>query len=82
MHIDPVKQQQKNSVKLYLPPLSISLNMCFGCSKESSHMMWLRNSKNNFQLYTLIWKPGCIYGVWPGSSLLTPIDYGSCFKLR
>ena len=45
--------------------LSISLNMCFGCSKEPSHpdrdgsfeypqhMFWLRNKKNNFQLHTL-----------------------------
>ena len=40
--------------------LSISLNMCFRCSKEQSHqdgsfeypqhMFWLRNKKNNFQL--------------------------------
>ena len=38
--------------------LSISLNMCFGCSKELSHgdrsfehpqhMFWLRNKKTNF----------------------------------
>ena len=46
--------------------LSISLNMCFGCSKELSHQdgsfeypqhtFWLRNKKNNnFQLRTLIW---------------------------
>ena len=43
--------------------LSISLNMCFGCSKELSqsdgsfeypqHMFWLRNKKSNFQLHTL-----------------------------
>ena len=47
--------------------LSISLNMCFWCSKELSHwdgsfeypqyMFWLRNKKNNFQLRTLIWRP-------------------------
>ena len=46
---------------------SISLNMCFGCSKGPSHpgssfeypqhMFWLRNNKNNFQLHTLIWGP-------------------------
>ena len=48
--------------------LSISLIMCFGCSKEQSqwvslkgsfeytqHMFWLRNKKNIFQLHTLIW---------------------------
>ena len=49
--------------------LPISLNMCFGCSKEPSHwdgsfeypqqMFWLRNYKNNFLLHTLIWGPGC-----------------------
>ena len=47
--------------------LSISLNMCFGCSKEPSHrdgsfeypqhMFWMRNKKNNFQLRSLIWGP-------------------------
>ena len=47
--------------------LCISLNMCFGCSKEPSHrdgsfeypqhMFWLRNKKNNFLLRTLIWGP-------------------------
>ena len=44
--------------------LLISLNMCFGCSKEPSqregsfeypqHMFLLRKKKNNFQLRTLI----------------------------
>ena len=48
--------------------LSISLNMCFRCSKEPSHrdgsfeypqhMFWFRNKKNNFQLRTFIWGPG------------------------
>ena len=47
--------------------LTISLNMCFGCSKEPphrdgsfeypQHMLWLRNKKNNFQLHTLILGP-------------------------
>ena len=47
--------------------LAISLNMCFGCSKEPSHrdgsfeypqhMFLLRNKKINFQLHTLICKP-------------------------
>ena len=47
---------------------SISLNMCFGCSKELSHrdssfeypqhMFWLRNKKYNFQLPALIWGHG------------------------
>ena len=43
------------------------LNMCFGCSKEPSHrdgsfqhplhIFWLRNTKINFQLHTLILRP-------------------------
>ena len=47
-------------VNIFLP---ISLNMCFGCSKEQSHrdgyfeypqhMFWLRNKKINFLLHTL-----------------------------
>ena len=51
--------------------LSISLNICFGCSKEPSHqdgsfeypqhMFWLRNKKNNFYLRTLIWGPEFSY---------------------
>ena len=50
--------------KIAIIILSISLNMCFGCSKEPSHrdgsfeypqhMFLLRNKKNNFQLRTLI----------------------------
>ena len=46
--------------KIVIFCLAISLNMCFGCSKEQSHrdssfqypqdMFWLRNKKNNFQL--------------------------------
>ena len=49
---------------------SSSLNMCLGCSKEPSHRdgsfeypqhrVWLRSKKNNFQLRTLIWGPGCV----------------------
>ena len=42
--------------------LSISLNMCFGCSLRRffwvpTHMFWVRNKKNNFLLRTLIWGP-------------------------
>ena len=48
--------------------LSISLNMCLGCSKEPSHlddsfeypqhMSWLRNKNvKNIQLRLLIWGP-------------------------
>ena len=51
--------------------LPINLNMCFGCSKESSqwdgsfeypqHMFWLRNKKIDFWLCTLIWRPEYTY---------------------
>ena len=60
----PVKQNKKLS-KIAIIVLSISLNMCFGCSKVPSHrdgsleypqhMFWLRNKKNKFHLRTLIW---------------------------
>ena len=63
--IVPVKQIKM--CKIVIIFLSISLNMCFGCSKEPSHgdgsfeypqhMFRLRNKKNNFQLRTLIWRP-------------------------
>ena len=53
--------------KIEINFLSISLNMCFGCSKAPSHrdgsfeyaqhLFWLRNKKNNFQLLTLMWGP-------------------------
>ena len=62
--IAPVKRKKKLS-KIAFIFLFISLNMCFGCSKEPSHrdgsfeypqhMFWLRNKENNFQLHTLIW---------------------------
>ena len=45
--------------------LPISLNICFGLSKEPSYrdgsfehpqdVFWLRNKKNNFLVHTLIW---------------------------
>ena len=54
--IGPVKQINLREIAIIF--LSISLNMCFGCSKEpshrdgsfeySQHMFWLRNKKNNF----------------------------------
>ena len=57
LHIGPVKQNIKPKIVIIF--LSIGLNMCFGCSKESSHrdgsfeypkhMFWLRKKKNNFQ---------------------------------
>ena len=53
--------------KIAFISLPISLNMCFGCSKEPSHqdgsfefpqhMFWLSNKKNNFPVRTLIWMP-------------------------
>ena len=64
--IGPVKQKKRKIAIIFLH-VSISLNMCFGCSKEPSHrygsyeypqhMFWLRNKKNNFQLRTLIRGP-------------------------
>ena len=64
--IGPVKQ--KNLPKIVIFFLSISLNICFGCSKEPSHrdgsleypqhMFWLRDKKNNFQSCNLIWGLG------------------------
>ena len=52
-------------LKIVIIFLSISLNMCFGCSKEPSHgdrsfeypqhTFWFGNKKNNFHLRTLIW---------------------------
>ena len=45
-----------------------NLNICFGCSKESSHwdvffeyphhMFWMRNKENKFPIHTLFWRPG------------------------
>ena len=42
--------------------------MCFGCSKDPSHldgsfeypqhMFWMRNKENNFPICTHIWRPG------------------------
>ena len=63
--IEPVKQNNLRKIAIIL--LSISLNICFGCSNEPSdrdgsfeypqHMFRLRNKKNNFQLHSLIWRP-------------------------
>ena len=51
---------ERKTVNIFLP---ISLNLCFGCSKELSHedgsfeypqhMFWLRNKKINFLVHTL-----------------------------
>ena len=58
---------KNNLLKIAIIFLSISLNMCLGCSKKPSHrdgsfeypqhIFWLRNKKNIFQLHTLIWRP-------------------------
>ena len=54
--------------------LPISLNICFGCSKEPSHrdscfeyrqhMFWLRNKKNKFLACTLIWRPDATFSAY------------------
>ena len=66
--------------KIAIVFLSISLNMCFGCSKEPSHrdgsfeypqhMFWLGNKKINFQLPTLIWGPDGLR-IWQEKRSLT-----------
>ena len=62
-------KSKKFNRKIGIIFLSISLNMCFGCSKEPSrsdrddsfeypqHMFWSRNKKYVFQLGTLICGP-------------------------
>ena len=65
--IGPVKHFKREIAIVFL---SISLNMCFGCLKETSHrggsfeypqhMFRLKNMKNNFQVRTLIWGPGVV----------------------
>ena len=57
--------------KIAFISLPINLNMCFVCSKGPSkcdgsfehpqHMFWLSNKKNNFPVYTLIWRSGLAY---------------------
>ena len=59
--LSKIKKNQRKSVIIFL---SISLNMCFGCSKEPphwdgsfeypQHMFWLRNKKKN-SLHPLFW---------------------------
>ena len=61
LSIGPVKQNIQHKIAIIF--LSISLNMCFGCSKEPSlrdgsfeypqHMIWLRNKKIIFS-YALL----------------------------
>ena len=56
--VEPVKQVSIAQNCDYF--LTHRLNICFGCSKEPSHMIWLRNKKNSFlvDLRNLIWRPG------------------------
>ena len=72
LNVHRAGQLSKNNLrKIVIIFLSISLNLCYGCSKEPSHkdgsfeypqhMFWLRNKKNNFQLHTLILGPYVIY---------------------
>ena len=68
MEIHRTSFSKINWRKIAIIFLSIGLSMCFGCLKEPSyqdasfeyrqHMVRLRNKKNNFQLHTLIWRPG------------------------
>ena len=54
----------KNKSKIVIIFLSISLNVCYWCSKETSHwdgsfeypqhMVWLRNKKNNYQIHSCL----------------------------
>ena len=84
-NIGPVKQIFWR--KIAIIHLSISLIMCFGCSKEPSHwdssfeypqpMFWLRNKKIIFR-YALLsgaWHSLCLFyrleGPHPGQGLMT-----------
>ena len=70
LYIGPISKKMRILVIIFLP---ISLNICFGCSKEPfhrdgsfeypKHMFWLRNKKNNFLVRTLIWRTGVIIQV-------------------
>ena len=65
--IDPYKQISFYGRKIVIIFLLTNLNMCFGRSKESSHldgsfeypqhMFCLRNKENSFPIRTLIWRP-------------------------
>ena len=67
--------------------LPINLNMCFVCSKEPSHldgsfeypqhMFWLRNKKNNFQIRSLIWRPGSVQILFARAEPVSRIRYYS-----
>ena len=84
-YIGPVKQNNLRKIAIVL--LSISLNMCFGCSKEPSHwdgsfeypqhMFWLRNTKNNFQLRTFIWRPVSTKISWADPNVFIRVAFDS-----
>ena len=80
------KFYERKFVKIFL---SINLNMCFGCSKETpyrggsfeypQHMFWLRNKENIFPIRTLIWRPvECVILTW--IVLLYMRNKGSCME--
>ena len=57
IHIDPDRQGFQHKIAINF--LSISLNICFGCSKDVSfeypqHIFLLRNKKTDFLLHSLI----------------------------
>ena len=62
--------------------LPISLNICFGCSKEPSYrdgsfeyqqqMFWMKNKENNFPMHTFIWRPAEIFTFITGYGHIAP----------
>ena len=72
VHIGPVKQTFERKIAIIF--LSISLNMCFGCSKEPSHrdgsfeypqhMFWLRSKEKNLVTHSYLgaWSSTWDYG--------------------
>ena len=81
-------QLSKNNLrKIEIIFLSISLNMCFGCSKEPSHRdgsfeyPQQKIRKNNFQLRTLIWRPALSSGLTHMLMLSAPLNKDICSKL-
>ena len=72
--------------KIVIIFLPINLNMCFGCSKESSHgdssfeysqhMFWMRNKENSFPIHTLIWRSDVLF------SLFQSLNTAMIFKIN
>ena len=62
LNISKIKEKSIGHTTMMIIFLSISFNMCFGCSIEyPQDMFWLRNKKNDFK-YALLSK-GLNYGV-------------------